>query len=217
MNPTTIVLADDHALVRQGIRALLGQIPEFSIVGEANDGLEALQLIARLQPDVLVVDVAMPNLGGLEVIRRASRQSPETRAIVLSMHANEGYVLEALRNGAAGYVLKGSQAGDLIEAVRSVVAGQHYLSPPLTGCVVEAYLEKAQGGSLDLYDTLTTREREVLHLSAEGHSSAEVAARLAISPRTAESHRGHMMQKLGLRTQTDLVRYALRRGIITMD
>ena len=216
MSPTTIVLADDHALVRRGMRALLGEIPEFSVIGEASDGLEAVQLVDRLQPDVLVADVTMPGLGGLEVTRRVSRQSPRTWVIVISMHAHEAYVLEALRNGAAGYVLKGSQTTDLIEAIRTVVAGRHYLSPPLTGCVVEAYLEKAKGGSLDIYDTLTTREREVMHLAAEGYSNAEVAVRLSISPRTAETHRGHMMQKLGLRTQTDLVRYALRRGVLAM-
>src|SRR5947209_5057851 len=164
MNPVSIVLADDHALVRQGISALLAEVPEFRVVGETGDGMEALRLIDRLRPHVLVADVTMPGLGGLEVTRRVSQQSPQTRVIILSMHADEAYVLEALRNGAAGYVLKGSQAADLIEAIREVAAGRPYLAPPLTRYVVEAYLEKAQGGSLDVYSTLTNREREVLHL-----------------------------------------------------
>jgi DNA-binding NarL/FixJ family response regulator len=217
MNPISIVLADDHALVRQGISALLAEVPEFRVVGETGDGMEALRLIDRLRPDVLVADVTMPGLGGLEVTRRVGQQSPQTRVIILSMHADEAYVLEALRNGAAGYVLKGSQTADLIEAIREVAAGRPYLTPPLTRYVVEDYLEKARGGALDTYDTLTNREREVLHLAAEGHNNAEVAVRLSISPRTAEAHRGHVMQKLGLRTQTDLVRYAMRRGILSMD
>jgi DNA-binding NarL/FixJ family response regulator len=217
MNPISIVLADDHALVRQGIRALLAEIPEFRVVGEVGDGVEAMRLIDRLRPAVLVADVTMPGLGGLEVARRVRQQSPQTRVIILSMHADEAYVLEALRHGAAGYVLKGSQAADLIEAIREVTAGRPYLTPPLTRYVVEAYVEKAKGGSLDIYDALTNREREVLHLAAEGYSNTEISARLSISPRTVEAHRGHLMQKLGLRTQTDLVRYALRRGILSMD
>jgi two-component system response regulator NreC len=214
---TSIVLADDHQVVRQGLRALLEAEPDFSLVGEAGDGLETAQLIERLEPDVLIIDLMMPNLNGLEVTRQVSQRWPRTRVVILSMHANEAYVLEALRNGAAGYVLKDSSAADLVKAVREVVAGRRYLSPPLSERAIEAYLHKAQSAELDPYETLTTREREVLHLAAEGHSNAEIAARLSISPRTAETHRANMMRKLNLHTQTDLIRYALRRGILPME
>ena len=211
---TTIVLADDHRVVRQGLRALLEAESGFRLVGEAGDGLETVQLVERLHPDVLVLDLMMPGLNGLEVTLQVGKRSPQTRVVILSMHANEAYVLEALRNGAAGYVLKDASAAELVQAVREVAAGRRYLSSPLSERAIEAYVGKAQETTLDRYETLTTREREVLHLVAEGHTNAEIAARLSISPRTAETHRANMMRKLGLQTQTDLIRYALRRGII---
>jgi DNA-binding NarL/FixJ family response regulator len=214
---TTIILADDHHIVRQGLRSLLEAEPGFRITGEASDGLEAVQLAERLQPDVLVVDLMMPGLGGLEVVRQTSQRSPQTLILVLSMHANEAYVLEALRNGAAGYVLKDSSVTELVQAVREVLAGRRYLSPPLSERAIDAYVQKAQAAALDPYDTLTAREREVLQLSAEGRSHAEIAAKLSISPRTAETHRANLMRKLGLHTHTDLIRYALKRGIIPME
>ncbi len=213
----SILLADDHPVVRQGLRALLEGEPDFRIVDEAGDGLEASQLAERLQPDMLVLDLMMPGLNGLEVTRQVSQRSPRTRVVILSMHANEAYVLEALRNGATGYVLKDSSAADLVQAVREVTAGRRYLSPPLSERAIEAYTQKAKAAVLDLYETLTAREREVLHLAAEGHTSREIADRLHISPRTVEVHRANMMHKLGLRTQTDLIRYALRRGILPME
>jgi len=214
---TSIVLADDHQVVRQGLRALLEAEADFSLIGEAGDGLETARLVERLKPDVLIIDLMMPNLNGLEVTRQVGQRSPRTRVVILSMHANEAYVLEALRNGAAGYVLKESSAADLVKAVREVIAGRRYLSPPLSERAIEAYLHKAQAAELDPYEALTTREREVLHLAAEGYSNAEIAARLSISPRTAETHRANMMRKLDLRNQTDLIRYALRRGILPME
>jgi two-component system response regulator NreC len=214
---TSIFLADDHQVVRQGLRALLEAEPDFRLIGEAGDGLETAQLVENLEPDVLIIDLMMPNLNGLEVTRQVSQRSPRTHVVILSMHANEAYVLEALRNGAAGYVLKDSSAADLVKAVREVVAGRRYLSPPLSERAIEAYLHKAQAAELDPYETLTTREREVLHLAVEGYSNAEIAAHLSISPRTAETHRANMMRKLDLRTQTDLIRYALRRGILPME
>ena len=217
MSMMKIVLADDHHVVRQGLRALLEAEPDFRIIGEAGDGLEAIELVEHLQPDVLVLDVMMPGLTGLEVTRKVSQDSPQTRVVILSMYDNEGYVVEALRNGANGYVLKDSTADNLVQAVREVAAGRRYLSPPLSERSIRAYIEKAKGAPLDLYDTLTTREREVLHLAAEGHSSREVAERLYISPRTVEVHRANMMRKLGLRTQVDLIRYALQRGILPME
>jgi DNA-binding NarL/FixJ family response regulator len=217
MRTTTIMLADDHHVVRQGLRSLLEAEPDFSVVGETGDGLEAAQLVERLQPDVLVLDLMMPGLNGLEVTRQVSQRSPRTRVVILSMHPNEAYVLEALRAGAAAYVLKESTSAELVRAVREAVAGRRYLSPPLSERAIEAYVQKAESAALDPYETLTTREREVLHLVAEGHTNAEIAERLFISRRTVETHRANMMRKLGLRTQTDLISYALRRGILPME
>ena len=217
MSLTTIVLADDHHVVRQGLRALLEAEPGFSVVAEAADGLAAADLVERLKPNVLVLDLMMPRLGGLEVARQVRQRSPQTRVVVLSMHANEAYVLEALRNGVAGYVLKESTAADLVQAVREAVAGRRYLSPPLSERAIELYVQKAQATIPDIYETLTSREREVLHLVAEGYSNADIAARLSIARRTAETHRARVMRKLGLRNQTELIRYALRRGILPME
>jgi two-component system response regulator NreC len=217
MRMTTIVLADDHHVVRQGLRSLLEAEPDFSVVGEAGDGLEATQLVERLQPDVLVLDLMMPSLNGLEVTRQVSQRSPQTHVIILSMHPNEAYVLEALRAGAAAYVLKESTSAELVRAVREAVAGRRYLSPPLSERAIEAYMQKAESAALDPFETLTAREREVLHLVAEGHTNAEIADRLFISRRTVETHRANMMRKLGLRTQTDLISYVLRRGISPME
>ena len=214
---TTIVLADDHHVVRQGLRALLEAEADFSVVGEAADGLEVAGLVERLEPDVLIVDVMMPGLGGLEVTRQVRQRCPKTRVVVLSMYASEAYVVEALRNGAGGYVLKDASAADLLEAVQAVAAGRRYLSPPLSERAIDAYVERAKAGRLDLYETLTTREREVLHLAAEGYSNPEVAARLSISPRTVETHRANLMRKLALQSQSDLIRYALRRGILPVE
>jgi two-component system, NarL family, response regulator NreC len=213
----TILLADDHSIVRQGLRALLEVEPDFCIVGEAADGLEVTQLIEYLRPDVLVLDLMMPGLDGLEVTRRVNQHSPQTRVIILSMYGNEAYVVEGLRNGAAGYVLKKSTADELVRAVRAVVAGQRYLSPPLSEQTIEAYMQKADESTQNLYDLLTAREREVLYLVAEGHTNAEIAARLFISPRTVEMHRANLMRKLDLRSQADLIRYALRRGIGSLN
>ena len=214
---TTIVLANDHALIREGLRTVLGGEPDWSVVGEAADGLEVVGLVDRLQPDVLIVDLVLPNLSGLEVIRQVRRRAPQTQIVALSMHANESYVFAALRNGAAAYVLKDASSTDIIQAVHEVVAGRRYLSPPLSQDALEVYIEKAKGAALDPYETLTTREREVLHLVAQGTTTTAIAARLTLSPRTVETHRTNLMRKLGLCTQTDLLRYALQRGIIPQD
>ena len=215
---TSIVLADDHQVVRQGLRALLEAESDFSIAADTGDGLEAVKLVERLKPGVLIVDLMMPGLNGLEVTRQVSKRSPETRVVILSMHTNEAYVLEALTKGATAYVLKESGAQDLVQAVREAVAGRRFLSPPLSERAIEAYVQqKVETGELDPYETLTTREREVLHLTAEGNSNKEIGSRLSISPRTAETHRANLMRKLGLRTLTDLIRYALRRGILPME
>ncbi len=217
MGTINIVLADDHHIVRQGVRALLENQPGFSVVGEASDGLKAVDITARTKPNILVVDLMMPGLNGIEVTRQVSKVSPGTRVIILSMYMNEPYVIEALRNGAYGYVLKESAISDLVHAIEEVTAGRHYLGPTLSERAIQAYLEKKQDTSLDPYDTLTTREREVLHLAIEGYSNPEIAARLFISPRTAETHRANMMRKLGVHTQTDLIKYALKKGIIPRE
>lgn len=212
-----IVLADDHHIVRQGLRSLLEAEPDFFIVGEAADGLEAVKLAEGLQPDVLVLDLMMPGLGGLDVTWQLSQRVPQTRVIILSMYSNEAYVVKALRNGATGYVLKKSTADDLVGAVRAVIAGRRYLSPPLSEQAIEAYAHKANGGQTDSYELLTAREREVLHLTAEGYTSTEIAARLSISPRTVEMHRANLMRKLNLSNQTDLIRYAVRKGVLPLE
>jgi DNA-binding NarL/FixJ family response regulator len=217
MSMTTIVLADDHHVVRQGLRSLLEAEPDFSVVGETGDGVEAAQLVERLQPDVLVLDLMMPGLNGLEVTRQVGQRSPRTRVVILSMHADEAHVLEGLRAGAVAYVLKESTSAELVRAVREAVAGRRYLSPPLSERAIEVYMQKVESTVLDPYETLTAREREVLHLVAEGYTNAEIADRLFISRRTVETHRANLMRKLGLRTQTDLISYALRRGILPME
>jgi len=217
MSAITILLVDDHQMVREGFRALLEAQKDFRIVGEASDGLEAVRLADQLRPRVVVLDLMMPKLRGVEALRQITHRLPDTKVVVLSMHSNEAYVLEALRNGASAYVLKGSTAADLIRAVREAAAGRHYLSPPLSEPAIDAYKEKARkAGSLDIYETLTNREREVLQLTAEGHTSAQIAEKLFISPRTAETHRANLFKKLNLHSQAELIRFALQRGIVPM-
>jgi DNA-binding NarL/FixJ family response regulator len=217
LKTTAIVLADDHRIVRQGLRVLLTAEADFRVIGEADDGREALELVKRLNPDVLVLDLMMPGLNGLEVARQLNKQASKVGVVVLSMHDDEGFVLEALANGVSAYVLKDSNSSDLVQAVREVAAGRRYLSPPLSDRAIETYQQMAKIATMDRHETLTTREREVLQLSAEGYTNSEIAARLGISTRTAETHRSHLMHKLGLHTQADLIRYALRRGIIPME
>jgi DNA-binding NarL/FixJ family response regulator len=214
MRRTTLVLVDDHHIVRRGLRILLEAEPDLNVIGEESDGLRAVALVERVKPDVLVLDLMMPGLNGLEVARQVTKRSPQTRVVVLSMYANEPYVLQALRNGASAYVVKDASPNELPKAIREAAAGRRYLSPPLTDRAIEAYLTRAGAASLDLYETLTTREREVLHLAAQGLSNAQIASRLSISPRTAETHRANLMHKLDLHNQSDLIQYAVRRGIV---
>jgi DNA-binding NarL/FixJ family response regulator len=213
MSVTTIVLADDHEVVRQGLRTLFADDRNFMVTGEAADGREVAAVVERLKPDVLVLDLVMPGLNGLEAIRQVRHRAPATRIVVLSIHANEAYVVEALRNGASAYVLKSASATEVVKAAREVMAGQRYLSPPLSERAIKSYVEKTRGGALDIYETLTAREREVLHLAAEGYGNPEIAARLSIGVRTVETHRANLMRKLSLRSQTEVVRYALGRRI----
>jgi len=212
----TAVLADDHPIVRQGLRTLLEGDGSCQIVGEASDGLTALELIEQARPDIAILDVQLPDLDGLEVARRTRDRAPGTRVIMLSMHADEPYVLNALRYGVAGYVLKGSTTAELLAAVRTVIAGQRFLSAPLMERAIEAYASLGQEGAqpVDRYELLTAREREVLQLAAQGLSNADIGDRLSISPRTAETHRTNLLRKLGLQTQTELIRFAMSRGLL---
>jgi DNA-binding NarL/FixJ family response regulator len=217
MSKVTLLLAEDHHLVRQGLRTLLNTEPDFDVVGEVADGLEVTDQVERLKPDLLLLDVQMPGLDGLEVTRQVRQRVPATRILVLSMYANEAYVMRALLNGAAGYILKSATAEALAEAIRTVAAGRRYLYPPLSERAIDAYIQQAQTSPLDIYETLTNREREVLQLAAEGFTNAQIAERLCISVRTVEVHRARVLHKLDLHSQTDLVRYALRRGILPLD
>jgi DNA-binding NarL/FixJ family response regulator len=211
-----VVLADDHPIVRQGLRTLLEGQEGCTVVGEAADGLTALQVIEAQQPDVALLDLQMPDLGGLEVARRVGEVAPGTRVIILSMHGDEPFVQEALRYGVLGYVLKGAATTELVQAVQAVMAGKRFLSAVLNERALDAYVTASRVAPepLDRYELLTNREREVLQLAAQGLSYAEMGERLAISPRTAETHRTNMLRKLGLRDQTELVRYALSRKLL---
>ena len=209
--PLRIVLADDHPVVRDGLKGLLSEEPDFDVVGETGDGLAVPDLVEDLEPDVLVLDVLMPGAYGLEVLRQVTKRHPKTRVLILSMYANESYVLEAMRNGAAGYALKSSPPDELVRAVRSVGVGNSFLSPLLN--------QRMRGEEVpeDPLDSLTPRERQVLHLIAEGNTNAAVAERLFISSRTVESHRASVMNKLALASHAELIRYAIRRGIVDVD
>ncbi len=217
MRPLTIVLADDHHVVRSGLRVLLENDLSCNVVGEAGNGPEALALVERLQPDVLVADLIMPGLSGLEVARQARIVSPQTRIVILSMHADESYVREALRAGVTAYVLKETLSNEFLYAVQQAAQGRRYLSPPLSDRAIDAYANQAAETTLDLYETLTTREREILYLAAQGLTSAEIAEHLMIGVRTVDTHRASMMRKLGLHTPLDLIRFAVRRGIVSLD
>lgn len=213
----TVLLADDHPIVRQGLRHLFEEEADMKIVGEASDGLQAVQLTEKLKPNVLILDIMMPDLNGLEVLRQVRERSPVTSSIVLSMQSADVYVVEALKAGALGYVLKETGPSEMLSAVRQVVLGQRYLSPKISERLIDVLIQTVEKAPADPYQTLTNREREVLQMAAEGMSSSEIAKRLSISPRTAELHRGRMMNKLGLRNQTELIRYALKRGILPME
>lgn len=210
----TVALADDHHIVRQGLRLVLERSIEFKLAGEAGDGLEAVDLVEKEAPNVLVIDLMIPRLHGLEVIKQVSKKHPDTKTLVLSMYSDEPFVMEALRNGASGYLLKDCDGDEFLKAIRTVAAGKRYLTDVLAERALSGYIEHPGKSSLDVYDTLTNRERTVLQLAAEGLSSSKIAAKLFISPRTAETHRANLMRKLSLSSQTDLVRFAIRKGII---
>ena len=213
----SILITDDHTILRQGLRAILEEEKDFVIIGEATDGQDALNKVQALKPDVLVLDLALPVLSGLEVIRRLYLSHSPTRTVVLSMHAKGAYIHEALKYGAKGYVLKGSDAKELVQAIRQVMCGEKYLSPLLSQLATEAQSQMKQSHGLDPYKTLTNREREILPLAARGMSSNEIGRQLSISPRTVEVHRARILHKLGLQNQAELIRFALQRGILPIE
>jgi DNA-binding NarL/FixJ family response regulator len=214
MSPIRVVIADDHALLREGVRALLALCEDIEVVGEAKDGREAIEACKRLEPDVVLMDIAMPGLGGLEATLEITRDVPRTRVLVLTQYDDREYVSRFLKAGVSGYVLKKAAGSDLASAIRSVHRGGLVLDPEIArDALAETHGAAGAEGS-DPYDTLTDREKQVLKLVAEGHSSKEVAQDLGISVKTAMSHREHVMEKLDLHSRTDLIRFALRKGII---
>jgi DNA-binding NarL/FixJ family response regulator len=207
--PTRVLLADDHSLIRQALRALLEK-QGFQIVSEASDGQEALRSVEKTQPDVAILDISMPILNGVDAARELAKSSPKTRVILLTQHDEDQYVTEALRAGVRGYVLKSQAAEDLVHAIQEVCRGSIYLSPSISGAVVDAYLSKTYAPA----DPLSGRERQVLQLVGEGKSTKDIAVHLGISIKTAESHRARLMKKLDIHETASLVRYAIRRGLI---
>lgn len=214
---TTIVIAEDHHAVRHGLRLLLDAQKGLSVVGEASDCDELVSVVQELKPDVLLLDVLLGNENSLFSLSRVLRESARTRVIVLSMYPNEVYVLDALRNGASGYVLKTADSAEVVEAIKTVLVGGRYLSAPLSEQVIDTYLRRSNEEDLDAYELLTPREREILYLIANNFDLDTIVARLGISRRTLETHQRNLMRKLHCMNRGDLVRYALRRGIIVLD
>jgi DNA-binding NarL/FixJ family response regulator len=210
----TVFLADDHQIVRDGLRALLKTIGDLRLVGEASDGTDAMQCVAILRPDVLVADLTLPGIPGLELTRQVRQKLPRTQVVVLSMHADIPYVVEALRCGAVGYVVKDAGAEQLVAAIRAAAKGDRYLSPPLSQSALASFRRNGRV-SADPFDSLTARELDVLRLTAEGLSGAQVAERLLISPRTVETHRSNISRKLSVKNQKELIRYAIQRKLVT--
>jgi two-component system, NarL family, response regulator NreC len=213
----SLILADDHPVLRFGLSAVISGQPDIEVVAEASSGLETIKQVERLQPNVLVTDLMMPHLNGLEVARQLSARFKRLGVIVLSAHSDEAYVVQALRNGARGYVLKDAPTQCLLEAIRAVHRGMIYLSPPLSEREVEIFAQQSRNSYGDPFEALTVREREVLQLTAEGQTGHTIANLLGISARTAENHRANLMRKLNLNNQSEVIRFALRRGLLPLD
>ena len=211
-----ILLADDHAVIRRGLRLVLEEQQDFQVVGEAGDGREAISLAESLDPDVVVLDVSMPGMNGIEAARQISSRQPRTALVVLSMHSDEAYVLRALKSGVRGYLLKESPESDFIQAIHCVNEGKAFFSPAVSRTLAEDYVRQSQQRDVeDSYDLLTVREREILQLIAEGRSNKEVAASLNLSVYTVETHRSNVMTKLNLHSIPELILYAVRKGVIS--
>jgi DNA-binding NarL/FixJ family response regulator len=216
MNVTRVLLADDHALVRAGIRALVEKIPDVQVVAEAGTGREALELVRSKFPNVVLMDIAMTELGGLEALPRITKDFPGVKVVMLSAHANEEYVIRALREGASGYMLKDSATTELELAIHSVVLGKIYLSPSISRTVIDDYLQRV-GGAVSPLEQLTPRQREILQSIAEGQNTKEIASVLNISPKTVEAHRLQLMERLNIHDVPGLVRYAVRSGLVSAE
>ena len=215
MNPIRILLADDHTVMRNGLRLLLERQRNLTVVGEASDGRETVRLAEQLSPEVVVMDIAMPNLNGIEAARQIMTANPDTAIVILSMHSDESYVIRALKAGARAYLLKDSAEGDLIAAIHAITDGKSFFSPAISRILVEDYMRQLEQQHVeDTYELLTAREREVLQLLAEGKTNKEVAAMLNLSIYTVETHRTHILQKLNLHSVPELILYAVRKGII---
>jgi two-component system response regulator NreC len=213
--PIRILLADDHTVVRDGLRALVEKQPDMAVIGEAADGRDTVRLAEEQSPDVVIMDIAMPNMNGIEATRRIVASQPHTAVLILSMHQDESYVLRSLKAGARGYLLKDSVRSDIIEAIRAVVQGRSFLTRKVSRILQEDYVREIERRGLeDSYDLLTDREREILQLVAEGRTNKEVASMLNISLTTVETHRTHILQKLNLHSIPELILYAVRKGII---
>lgn len=217
MNPIRIVLADDHAVLRAGLATLLNARSDMTVVGEATDGAELLIIAEAIQPDVILLDLTMPRLGGLEALPLLRQRAPDARVLILTMHHDEGYLRQALKSGAAGYVLKKAADVELIAAIQAVMRGDIYVHPSMTRVLVEDMVPRGDGppaGETDLWATLSEREQEVLRLVAYGYTSKEIADQLALSIKTVDTYRSRGMEKLGLRNRATLVRFALGRGLL---
>jgi DNA-binding NarL/FixJ family response regulator len=211
-----ILVADDHTLMRQGLRKILEERPDWQVIAEVGDGREAVRQTEQLKPDVVVLDVGMPLLNGLESTRQITRRVPGVGVLILSMHSNEAYVTQALQAGALGYLLKDSAGTDLVDAIEAVAAGKAFFSPAVARVMVDDYVRRlADKGIVDRFEALSNREREILQLVAEGRSTREIADLLSVSPTTVETHRSHLLQKLDLHNTAELVLYAVRRGVIS--
>jgi DNA-binding NarL/FixJ family response regulator len=211
-----IVLADDHTILRKGLRLLLEREADFKVVAEASHGREAIDAVDREVPDLVIMDIAMPMMNGIEATKRVNETHPKTAVIILSVHSDEAYVLRALKAGARGYLLKDSAESDLIQAVRAVAAGKAYFSPAVSKILADDYVRQVrEQGVEDPYDLLTARERELLQLIAELKATKEIAELLGLSPHTVDTHRGNLMQKLNIHSIPEVILYAVRRGVIS--
>lgn len=215
MAKVRVLLADDHAIVREGVKMILIKEPDIEVVGEASDGQEALDLVDRLKPGVVVMDISMPGMSGIEATQHVRERYPGVNVLALTMHEDESYVFKLLRAGASGYVLKRAAAQDLVQAVRAAAKGEAFLYPSVARKVVEDYLKRVETGEdRERYDGLTEREKEILTVIAQGLSNQQIAQKLYISIKTVQTHRAHILEKLGLHDRTELVRYAIRKGLI---
>ena len=214
----TVFLADDHAVVRDGLRALLEAQPDLKVVGDAADGRDAVRQVTQLRPDVAILDIAMPELNGIEAARQIREACPATQVIILSMHGTSGHIAQALQAGVRGYLLKAAAGSEVVSAVRAVQAGHRYLSQEILDRVIDDYLDQQEAGEAKgLLARLTPREREILQLVVEGKTSAEIAGILSLSPKTVETYRSHLMQKLGISDVPGLVKFAIRYGLTSLE